>query len=246
MADINNDDLGALLGDAVMGNPAPAATPDASMVNPDVPATPSATDGQVTAEPAPQVPSTPQFDPSVLEGQMNQQAQQMQQMAQDMERITSRVPEPVAPQPSEQDMLQAQVKKDLGIDKMEERYAQQDTQMKAQQEQLQAMQQQETVRQRDAEFKSMEADFGNIDKLAIQNKIVEIGKTNPALAEALNSPDGVRMLLGQGVGTVTATPDPITPSASGTDTDASSLYGKLSDGSATDADFGDMLFDAMS
>lgn len=242
---MNNDDLGALLGDAV-GGEFQGEAPAADMINTEVPATPAPTDGQVAAEPvAPQVPETPQFDPSALEGQMNQQAQQMQEMARQMEQVTNRIPEPQAPQATEQEMLQAQVKKDLGIDKMEERYAAQDQKMQAQQKQLEQMQQAETVRSRENEFKTMEAEYGNIDRLAIQNKIVEIGKTNPALAEALNSPDGVRMLLSQGVGAVVATPDAITPSASGTDVDSSALYGKLEAGTASDADFGDMLFGAM-
>ena len=236
-------DLGALLGEAVTGE----AAPTGDMINTEVPTEPAATDGQQAAIPEPQMQEQqqPQYDPSILEGQMNQQAAQMEQMAAQMEQMTNRIPEPQAPQASEQEMLQQQVKKDLGIDKMEARYAQQDEAMKAQQQQLAQMQEAEMIRGRESEFKSMEAEFGNIDRLAIQNKIVEMGKTNPALAEAMNSPEGVRMLLSQGVGTVAQTPDAITPSASGTDIDSSSMYNKLGTGEATDEDFGDMLLGAI-
>ena len=245
---MDESQLGDLLGEAVTGE-APVAdqAAGADMINTEVAPEASPTDGQVAAEPQAEDPAQaqPQYDPSIMEAQINQQAQAMQQMAAQMEQMTKNQPEPQAPQMSEQELLQQQVKKDLGLDKMEERYAQQDQMMKQQQEQLAQMQQIETQRQRDSEFKSMESEFGNIDRLAIQNKITEIGKTNPALAEALNSPDGVRMLLSQGVGAVTAKPDAITPSASGTDVDSSSLYNKLGEGTATDEDFGDMLFGAM-
>ena len=76
---------------------------------------------------------------------------------------------------------------------------------------------------------------------SIQNKLVEIGKTNPQMAEAMNSPEGVRMLLQQGVGTVVNTPDPITPSASGNNVSIDDSASRVSGGKGTDEDFGALL-----
>lgn len=188
-----------------------------------------------------QLQQPPQFDPSQLTQVMTSQSEQIAQIAQQMSQMNSRIPEQQQAPQTEEEMLQAKIREDLGINKIEEQYKQQ-TEMLEQQKQMMAqMQAQEQARQRDMQFKSLEQEFGNIDKEAIQNRLVEIGKTNPQMAEALNSPEGIRMLLQQGVGTVVATPDPITPSANSNNVGIDDSASRVLEGKGTDDDFGALL-----
>ena len=232
------DDLGAMLGEAV------EAESGGEMVSTDTQAQPSPTDGvteSTTPEPEAQQEQEPQFDTSALTEQINSQSQAMDAMAKNISDLTNNIPKPQAPQPTEEDILRNQMKKDLGLDKMEEQFKAQEQRIEQQQQQIAIQEQAEISRNREYEFKTMEAQYGSIDKVAVQNKILEVRKTNPELANALISPDGVRMLLSQGVGVVDKNPDPITPSASGQEVDNSAQLKSLADGSLSDADFGALL-----
>ncbi len=237
----DNIDIGALLGEAVGEQPN-------DMVAPTTPE-PEPTDGNQNVEPTPVAEDPiqqPEFNPAQLTDQMNDNAMAIQGIAKQMNDLTNNIPKPEAPQPTEDDLLREQMKKDLGLDKMEEQFNAQKEIIDAQNKRLELQEQAEIKRGRELEFKSMEAEFGNVDRVAIQNKIMEIGKSNPALAEALNSPDGVRMLLSQGVGAVVKTPDAITPSASGQSVDTSNQVQALRDGNLNDSDFGQLLLDSSS
>lgn len=232
-------DVGAMLSEAV-------AAEGTEMVAESAPEQQAQDVQQATQpEPAQEQIQEPQFDPSNLSNQMNQQAEMIQSMAEQMNNMTNRIPEPQAPQPTEEDMLRQQMKKDLGLDEVEQKFKQQQDVLKQQEQMLAKMQEAEMARTREAEFKTMEAEYGNIDRVAIQNKIMEIGKTNPDLADALNSPDGVRMLLNQGVGAVTAKPDSITPSSSGQDVDMSNQVDQLKAGTLEDSAFGELLLNSI-
>ena len=238
-------DIGSALEEAVGGE---------EMISTEGEAQPSATDGS-EASTEPQAPvednvqeaqeQQAQFDTEALNNQLNEQSLAMQEMAKNISDLTNNVPKPQVPQPTEDDILREQMKKDLGLDKMEAQFKQQQELMNAQQKQLELQQQAEVERTRDMQFKAMEKEYGNIDKVALQNRILEMEKTNPALAEAMNSPDGVRMLLEQGVGVVNKTPDPITASATSSDVDVSDSVKSLADGNLSDAEFGDLLFNSI-
>ncbi len=196
---------------------------------------------EAVAQPEAQTEQPQQFDPTQMNNAMASQSEQIAQIAEQMSQMNARVPEqPQAPQ-SEEQMLQSKIKDDLGINQMEAQFKEQQGMIEQQREMMAQMQQQEAIRQRDAQFKTMETEFGNIDKEAIQNRLVEIGRTNPAMAEAMNSPEGVRMLLEQGVGTVNKTPDPITPSASGNNVSMDDSATRVLGGQGTNDDFGALL-----
>ena len=150
-------------------------------------------------------------------------------------------PEEPKYEPTEEDMIRERARKELGLDELDNKFKMQEEALKQQNAYIEQMKQQEAIRQREQEFNSMEKEFGNIDREAIQNHIIEVGKTNPNLAEALNSPEGVRMLLKQGVGAVVKKPDSITPSASGTDVNTSDAASRIYNGKGTEDDFGSLL-----
>ena len=233
---MDNIDIGAALaeqGEAV----------DQSMIEAPATVVPSAEPAQQEAvqQPQQEVQQPAQFDPSQMNQAMASQSEQIAQIAEQMSQMNNRIPEQqIAPETEEQ-MLQNKIKDDLGINQMESQFKQQADMIEQQKQMMQQMQQAEQVRQRDAQFASMEQEFGNIDKEAIQNKLVEIGKTNPQMAEAMNSPEGVRMLLSQGVGAVVNKPDAITPSASSNNMSMDDASSRVSSGSGTADDFGALL-----
>jgi len=188
-----------------------------------------------------QAQQAPQFDPTQMNQAMASQSEQIAQIAQQMGQMNSRMPEQQQAPQTEEQMLQAKIKDDLGINQMESQFKEQQDMIAQQKQMMEQMQQQEMVRQRDAEFATMEKEFGNVDKQAIQNRLAEIGAKNPDLANALNSPEGVRMLLQQGVGAVVKTPDAITPSASGTNVGIDDSSSRVIKGEGTADDFGALL-----
>ena len=212
-----------------------------AMVSQEASPDPVMPDGGETAPQIEPVQQAPQFDPAQMQEAMSAQSAQIENIAKQMGEMNSKVPEATQAQATEEEMLQAKIREDLGINKMEEQYKQQQDIMNQQKAQLDQMQQQEIARQRESEFKSLEAEYGNIDREVIQNKLAEIGKANPALADALNSPEGVKMLLAQGIGAVVKTPDPITPSANGGDVSNADASSRVMAGEGTEADFGDLL-----
>lgn len=189
----------------------------------------------------PVVEQVPAFDPTQFDNTLASQTEQIQAIAQQMEQLNGRIPEPQAPAPTEQEVIAQELKKQLGIDGLEGKLTEQEKIIQAQNEQLaqyQAFQQQQQAQQ---EFAKLESEFGQFDKEVLQNKIMEIGQTNPQLAEALNSPEGARMLLSQGVGIAQRNPDPVTPSSNNTDVGADQTLDRIREGQATQDDFGQAL-----
>lgn len=181
------------------------------------------------------------FDPSVITNQMQSQSDAIAKLAESIALMNEPKVEETVYEPTEEDLIRERARKELGLDEIENRYKQQEEMLKQQNAFIEQMKQQEVIRQREQEFQSMEKEFGSIDREAIQNHIIEVGKTNPNLADALNSPEGVRMLLKQGVGAVVNKPDNITPSASGTDINTSDAVSRVLEGKGTTDDFGDLL-----
>ena len=204
-------------------------------------AQPSAEPAQQEAVAQPEAQPAQQFDPTQMNQAMASQSEQIAMIAEQMGQMNSRIPEQPQVAQSEEQMLQSKIKDDLGINQMEAQFKEQQKMINQQKEMMAQMQQAEMVRQRDSQFQAMQSEFGNIDKEAIQNRLVEIGKTNPQMAEAMNSPEGVRMLLQQGVGTVVKTPDPITPSASGNNVSIDDSASRVTSGQGTNDDFGALL-----
>lgn len=204
-------------------------------------AQPSAEPAQQEAVAQPEAQPAQQFDPTQMNQAMASQSEQIAMIAEQMGQMNSRIPEQPQVAQSEEQMLQSKIKDDLGINQMEAQFKEQQKMIDQQKEMMAQMQQAEMVRQRDSQFQAMQSEFGNIDKEAIQNRLVEIGKTNPQMAEAMNSPEGVRMLLQQGVGTVVKTPDPITPSASGNNVSIDDSASRVTSGQGTNDDFGALL-----
>ncbi len=196
---------------------------------------------EAVAQPEQQAQQAPQFDPSMMNQAMASQSQQIADIAEQMSQMNNRMPEQQAIPQTEEQMLQSKIKDDLGINQMEAQFKEQQDMIEQQKQMMSQMQEQENIRQRDAQFNSLQTEFGNIDKEAIQNKLVEIGKTNPQMAEAMNSPEGVRMLLQQGVGTVVKTPDPITPSANSNNVSIDDSVSRVAEGKGTNEDFGALL-----
>ena len=197
---------------------------------------------EAVAQPKQQETQQPQqFDPTQMNQAMASQSEQIAMIAEQMGQMNSRIPEQPQVAQSEEQMLQSKIKEDLGISQMEAQFKEQQDMINQQKEMMAQMQQAEMVRQRDSQFQAMQSEFGNIDKEAIQNRLVEIGRTNPQMAEAMNSPEGVRMLLQQGVGTVVKTPDPITPSASGNNVSIDDSSSRVTSGQGTNDDFGALL-----
>ena len=191
--------------------------------------------------PVQQEAQAPAFDPTMFNTQFASQSDQINAIAKQMEQLGSRIPEPQKPAPTEQEVIAQELKRQLGIDGLEGKLTQQEQLIN---EQNQKLAQYEAYQQRlEAEkaLSSLEVEFGAFDREVIKNKIAEIGKTNPALAEALNSPDGARMLLSQGVGLVNNTPDAITPSSNNTDIGSDQTLDRIRDGKASQDDFGSML-----
>ena len=233
---MDNIDLEQGFADMAMGNEAPMVEPQASVVE-------DAMVSTVTPEEAAQeaVLAPEGFDPSVIQSQIQSQSDAISELAKSIATMNEPKVEQPKYEPTEEDMIRQRARKELGLDELDSKFKMQEEALKQQNEYIEQMKQQETVRQREQEFNSMEKEFGNIDREAIQNHIVEVGKTNPNLAEALNSPEGVRMLLKQGVGAVVKVPDNITPSASGTDVNTSDAASRVISGKGTSDDFGSLL-----
>jgi len=140
-------DLGAMLEGAVE-----AENPE--MVSTEETPEPSPTDGEQVATPQPEIQEEPvqqqQMDNSVLTEQLNQQSVAMQEMAKQINDMTNNIPKPEAPQPTEEDVLRNQMKKDLGLDKIEAQYQKQQELIDAQNKQIELQQQAEIARSRDA------------------------------------------------------------------------------------------------
>lgn len=197
----------------------------------------------VTPEEAAQeaVSAPEQFDPSVIQNEMQSQSDAIAELARNIALMNEPKVEKPTSEPTEEDMIRERARKELGLDELDAKFKKQEEMLKQQNEYIEHIRQQDAIKARESEFKSMEQEFGNIDREAIQNHIMEVGKTNPNLADALNSPEGVRMLLKQGVGAVVKTPDAITPSASGTDVNVSDATSRVLEGKGTSDDFGDLL-----
>ena len=200
-------------------------------------------DTQTPEEAAQEAVQAPEsFDPSVIQNEIKSQSDAIAELARSIALMNEpKQPEQPKYEPTEEDMIRERARKELGLDDLDNKFKAQEESLKKQNEYIEQMKQQEAIRQREQEFKSMEQEFGNIDREAIQNHIIEVGKTNPNLAEALNSPEGVRMLLKQGVGAVVSKPDAITPSASGTDVNTSDSVSRVLEGKGTSDDFGALL-----
>lgn len=206
---------------------------------------PTASEAPVAQEPVVEAPveQAPAFDPTQFDNQFASQSDQIAQIAQQMEQLGTRIPEQQAPAPTEQEVIAQELKKQLGIDGLENKLGEQASTIEQQNQMLQQFQQMQQQAQAEKAFTQLETEFGAIDKTVLQNKIVEISQSNPALAEALNSPEGARMLLAQGVGVVTATPDQITPSSNNTDVGSDNTLDRIRDGKASQEDFGQAFMD---
>lgn len=188
------------------------------------------------------VEQPPQFDPNAINELISKQSQQIEQISKQLDTIANEKNFAQEEKSlTDEELMQQKVKDELGISEMEKKFQDQQALIQKQQEAMAKMQEMEAQKAREREFKSLEKEFGNIDRDVIQNKIEEIAKSNPQLAESLNSPEGVRMLLSQGVGVVNKQPDPITPSASNNSLGIDDSIGRVTSGKGTEEDIGALL-----
>jgi hypothetical protein len=147
-----------------------------------------------------------------------------------------------APEMSEEDLAREQLKKHLGLDKIE----QENSQLKAF---MQQMQEQMAQKELDSHIGNFKGEYGDEGEKAVLDHLNYLSQTNPAMAKSLDNPEGWRLIADAKVGkkappappAQAPKPDPLVSSNSGTATDTRSRFDQLRNGSMSKVDQGNLI-----
>jgi len=191
-----------------------------------------------------QVPQVPEFNPeSFRDDILNSVGEKFGGLQQTLESIKEQNSTRNIPEPSEEEMMKAQIAEMLGIKGIQDQLSQKDEALRQVQEQLQKVQQVEERRSLESQVESIaKRNEGFSDELVI-GELEEIAKINPQLAQSLNNPAGWEYVWkNKFASSAGSTPDPITASDTSSGELEENTISRFKNGEQTSNDIGNLLY----
>ena len=214
-------------------------------------ATPEQVETQVATEQAQEAPveqqtEVQQFDPTQFNEQFASQSEMINQLTAKLDDMSGKIPEPPKPEPTDDELAIAEVKRQMGIDGLEEQLAKQQELINQQNQALEQAQQFQQAQQAEKELASIQQEYPNFDAQVMQQAILDIAQGNQQVLDALNNPTAVRSLLAKGIGLPNGgvqKPDNITAGSNSTDisSTANNALERVQNGQGSQQDFGEIL-----
>lgn len=186
---------------------------------------------------APQAPSIPSFDPSIMVGALDNIQGRL-----DKYEDYFKGQQPQQPEPTEEERILQEVAAKLGLNKVQE----ENQALKKTIEEMQAsvQKQQEFIKQQQMESvqKEILSKYDGISKDMVTNKLIELANTyGEEFATSLNNPKGWEFVIAHHIQKPPSAPDPIVSTVSNSAGDIDSIADKVSKGKIEKGDLGQLL-----
>lgn len=203
---------------------------------------------EVPQEPVAQVveetPAVPQFDPAQFQEQISSTIDSKFGGIQDtLNSIKAQEAQRNMPEPSEEEMIQAQILEKLGIKGLQEKLDAEAQEREALKQELEVLKQEQKQRALANEVDRLEKTYDGFNEELIIKELEELAQLNPEMANSLNNPQGWEYIWQKTyAGKMGKQPDPITPSeTSGGELEENTTQ-RFAKGEQTQDDIANLLF----